>query len=124
MDKRKTSYGRFGIMTKPSRISIVLATWCPHCVPLSLEMTKKMSEDLGVPYRVLDIDDTEKEKIADDLVKNYGDNSDDYLIPQVFLEYPEGGVQHIFTGFSENTEVTRHHWEDMFSSGFYKDLKT
>ena len=108
---------------KPEQISIVLATWCPHCVPLSLEMTKKMSQDLGVPLRVLDIDDEEKEKIADDLVEKYGDQAEDYLIPQVFLEYQGGNVQHIFTGFSENTAVTRKHWEDFFSSSFYSELK-
>src|SRR5271166_3560794 len=103
---------------KPSQISIVLATWCPHCVPLSLEMTKTMSKDLGVPYQVLDIDDEQKEKTADGLVRKYGDDSEDYLIPQVFLEYPDGKVRHIFTGFSENTEVTRRHWVDFFSSSF------
>lgn len=111
-------------MPKPNQISIVLAQWCPHCVPLSLEMTKRMSQDLGVPYRVLDIDDPKNGKIGDDLVKNYGDDSVDYLIPQVFLEFQDGKVQHIFTGFSENTEVTRGHWEDMFSSGFYRQLKS
>jgi glutaredoxin len=111
-------------MPKPSQISIVLAQWCPHCVPLSLEMTKKMSEDLGIPYRVLDIDDEENSKIGDDLVERYGDSSDDYLIPQVFLEYPNGKIQHIFTGFSENTAVTKKHWEDLFSSGFYKQLSS
>jgi glutaredoxin len=110
-------------MPKPAQISIVLATWCPHCVPLSLGMTKRMSEDLKVPYRVLDIDDEEKGRIGDDLVKRYGDNSEDYLIPQVFLEFPDGKVQHIFTGFSENTEVTKRHWEDLFSSSFYKGLR-
>ncbi len=111
-------------MSKPSQISIVLATWCPHCVPLSLEMTKRMSVDLNVPYRVLDIDDDEQVKIGDDLVRRYGDDSEDYLIPQVFLQFPDGKVQHIFTGFSENPEVTRRHWEDMFSSDFYKGLKS
>jgi glutaredoxin len=111
-------------MPKPRQISIVLAQWCPHCVPLSLEMTKKMSSDLGVPYRVLDVDDQENSKIGDDLVRRYGDNSDDYLIPQVFLEYPDGRTQHIFTGFSENTAVTKKHWEDLFSSDFYTQLKS
>jgi glutaredoxin len=108
---------------KPSQISVVLATWCPHCVPLSSEMAKKMSEDLGVPFRILDIDDEEKVKIADTLVREYGDDTEDYLIPQVFLEYPDGKVQHIFTGFSENTEATRRHWGDLFSSSFYASLK-
>ena len=87
-------------------------------------MTKKMSEDLGVPYRVLDIDDDVNGKIADDIVMKHGDDAEDYLVPQVFLEYPDGKVQHVFTGFSENTEVTRKHWEDFFSSALYKDLKS
>lgn len=83
-----------------------------------------MSKDLGVPYRVLDIDDPENCKIGDELVKNYGDDAVDYLIPQVFLQFQDGKVKHIFTGFSENPEVTRRHWEDMFASSFYQQLKT
>lgn len=83
-----------------------------------------MSEDLGVPYRVLDIDDQESSKVGDELVKKFGDDAVDYLIPQVFFQYQDGRVQHIFTGFSENTEVTRRHWEDMFTSNFYGQLKT
>jgi glutaredoxin len=108
---------------KPTRISTVLATWCPHCVPPSSEATKKLAADLGIPYRILDIDDAESVKIADSLVKQYGDNSEDYLIPQAFLEFPDGRVQHIFTGFSENTEVTKKHWDDLFASRFYASLK-
>jgi len=109
---------------KPAMISIVLATWCPHCVPLSLEMTERMSKDLHVPYRVLDIDDKEKGVLADEMVRKYGDDSVDYLVPQVFLEFPGGKVQHIFTGFSENTEITRRHWEDLFSSSYYNGLRS
>ena len=109
---------------KPSQISIVLATWCPHCVPLSLEMTQRMSKDLQVSLRVLDIDDEKNGKIADEMVKKYGDDATDYLVPQVFLEFPGGKVQHIFTGFSETTDVTRRHWEDLFSSNFYEGLRT
>ena len=108
---------------KPSQISIVLATWCPHCVPLSLDMVKRMSGELGTPYRVLDIDNTNEAKIADDLVKEYGDDVEDYLVPQVFLEYPNENIQHLFTGFSENTGVTRKRWNDLFSSKFYEGLK-
>jgi hypothetical protein len=109
---------------KPARISTVLANWCPHCVPPSLEATKRMAADLGVDFRILDIDDPESVKIADGLVKEYGDDSADYLIPQTFLEFPDGRVQHIFTGFSENPEVTKKHWEDLFSSNFYASLKS
>jgi len=82
-----------------------------------------MSKDLGVPFRLLDIDKPDDLKIGDGLVKKYGDDCDDYLIPQVFLEYPDSRVQHIFTGFSENPSVTKKHWEDLFSSKFYKNLK-
>jgi hypothetical protein len=82
-----------------------------------------MSGDLGVPYRVLDIDNPKEEKIGDDLVKEYGDDAGDYLIPQVFLEFPNENVQHIFTGFSEGVEVTRKHWNDLFSSQFYSGLR-
>ena len=107
---------------KPGQISIVLATWCPHCVPLSVDMVKRMSADLEVPYRVLDIDNPDDMKVADDLVKEHGDDAPDYLVPQVFLEYPNENVQHIFTGFSESTEVTRRHWQDVFTSKFYAGL--
>ncbi|MDG7000999.1 MAG: glutaredoxin [Nitrososphaerota archaeon] len=109
---------------RPSRISTVLATWCPHCVPPSSEATKRLSEKLGVPYRILDIDNPEQSKIADELVRKYGDNVEDYLVPQVFLEFPDGRVQHIFTGFSENPEITKRHWEDFFQSDYCKRLKS
>ena len=112
-----------GNINKPERISIVLATWCPHCVPLSLENTKKMSEELMVPYRVLDIDNIDQLKIADELVKRFGDDVMDYLVPQVFFENMDGSVQHVFTGFSESTDVTRRHWEDFFNSETYAKMK-
>ena len=116
------NFSRFGV--KPSQISLVYATWCPHCDPLSVEQSTKMSKDLGVPLRLLDIDGPDAVKIADALVKKYGDDSEDYLIPQVFLEFPNGKVQHVFTGFSENTELTKKHWSDFFSSNYYKSLKS
>jgi len=102
------------------RISIVLADWCPHCVPLSLDNAKRMAKDLNTELRVLDIDDPEQEKTADELVKDYGDYTADYLIPQVFVE-EDGKVQHVFTGFSEGVEVTRARWEDLFASRYYKE---
>ena len=102
------------------RISIVLADWCPHCVPLSLENAKRMAKDLKTELRVLDIDDPEQEKIADELVEQYGDYTEDYLIPQVFLE-EDGRVKHIFTGFSEGVDVTRARWEDLFASRYYRE---
>ena len=78
-----------------------------------------MAKELGVELRVLDIDDPEQVKVADDLVTRYGDWADDYLIPQVFFE-EDGKVQHVFTGFSEGVEVTRARWNDFFASEFYR----
>jgi thiol-disulfide isomerase/thioredoxin len=57
---------------KPKQISLVYATWCPHCQPQSVDATKKMSEDLKVPLRLLDIDQQDAVRVADDLVKKYG----------------------------------------------------
>lgn len=68
------------------RITIVLAEWCPHCVPLSLEKSKEMTKALEVPLRVLDIDDSEQEKLADELVLEHGDFTEDYLIPQTMRD--------------------------------------
>lgn len=106
-----------------NRISIVLASWCPHCVPLSLEMSKKMAGELKVPLRVLDIDHNIDGRTADDLVREHGDYCDDYIVPQVFLEFYDGTVSHIFTGFSEATEVTKKRWDDLFQSEMYSLLR-
>jgi thiol-disulfide isomerase/thioredoxin len=99
---------------------IVLAEWCPHCVPLSLERIQTIAKNVGVPLRVLDIDDPEQEATADALVKQYGDYAEDYLIPQVFLEDDKGIVEHLFTGFSEGVQVTKAKWDDFEASTFYK----
>lgn len=105
------------------RITVVLAQWCPHCVPLSLVKAQAISEELRVPLRVLDIDYLEQEATADELVREYGDYVEDYLIPQVFIEDDDGSVKHIFTGFSEAVSVTEARWEDFMRSGFYLDLR-
>lgn len=104
------------------QLTIVLANWCPHCVPLSLDFAKQASRELNLPLRVLDIDEPEQEKAADELVRKYGDYSEDYLIPQVFLE-DESGAEHIFTGFSEALNITEARWHDLMESAFYKRLQ-
>jgi glutaredoxin len=106
------------------RITVVLAEWCPHCVPLSLEILKKISQELQVPLRVLDIDDPKQESEADKLVKEHGDDCEDYLIPQVFLEDEKGAVKHIFTGFSEAVSITEARWGDLMASKFYEELRS
>ncbi len=107
------------------RITIVLADWCPHCVPLSLEIVQQITRELNTELRVLDIDDPEQERIADQLVKEHGDYAEDYLIPQVFIEGTDGSIRHIFTGFSEGVHVTKARWDDFLTSEYFrKDLPT
>src|SRR5271157_6062367 len=86
---------------RPQRLTIVLAPWCPHCVPLSVRNGERLAQRLGIPLRILDIDRRAQEVIADRMVRRYGDWSPDYLIPQVFLEWPDGRTEHVLTGFSE-----------------------
>jgi hypothetical protein len=69
-----------------------------------------------VPFRRLDIDRAAQERVADRLVRDHGDASPDYLIPQVFLEYDDGSVRHLFTGFSEEVARTARAWKDLFAS--------
>ena len=109
-------------MTLIKRLSVVLADYCPHCVPLSLRYACKMAEDLGVPLLVLDIEIPEQLEAADRLVEEHGDWSEDYLIPQVFVEYKDGRVDHLLTGFSEAVSVTEASWKALFSSSHYQSL--
>ncbi len=109
-------------MPRVKRVTIVLANWCPHCVPLSLNYAQKMADELGVPLRVLDIDVAREEKTADRLVAKYGDYVEDYIIPQVFLEYEGGRIEHVFTGFSESVSTTESRRISLLKSRFYHCL--
>ena len=109
-------------MTKVKRVTAVLANWCPHCVPLSREYAQKMADELGIPLRVLDIDVAGQERTADRLVEEYGDYVEDYIIPQIFLEFEGGRIEHIFTGFSESVQVTEAQWISFLKSKFYQNL--
>src|SRR5271169_3288879 len=96
---------------RPVRLDLVTAQWCPHCTPLSVEQAKILGRDLDVPVRLLDIDRPEQERIADELVRVHGDWTDDYLIPQAFLEWSDGRVQHLLTGTPGSVEGTRRSWD-------------
>lgn len=102
-------------------ITIVLAQWCPHCVPLSLEKAQGMAKELGVGLHVLDIDDPDQVKVADMLVREHGDFAEDYLVPQVFIERDDGSIDHVFTGFSEGIHITNARWENFFASKYYRE---
>ena len=81
-----------------------------------------MAKDLGVPLLTLDIEMPEQLEGADRLVKEHGDWSEDYLIPQVFVEYTDGRVEHLLTGFSEAVSATEASWKALFSSSHYQSL--
>jgi thiol-disulfide isomerase/thioredoxin len=95
------------IMRKLKAMHVVYADWCPHCVPTTVEPVKKKAEQIGARCILYNIDHPEASEKADELVRKYGDWSEDYLIPQVFLEYEDGEVKHVFTGYSEDIELTR-----------------
>ena len=65
-----------------------------------------------------------QEKEADRLVRAYGDAAPDYLIPQVFLEWSDGSVEHLLTGFSEQVPRTERAWQDLFASDWFRSLRT
>jgi hypothetical protein len=103
-------------MVKLRAIHVVYATWCPHCVPATVEPLTKRAEELGVPCVLHDID-TDDVKAADDLVKMHGDWTPDYLIPQVFLEYTDGEIEHVLTGNPRGVALTRRAVEELLASG-------
>jgi len=105
---------------RPERLTIVLAQWCPHCVPLSVRHGRRLARRLGVPLRLLDIDRPSQEKAADRLVREHGDASPDYLIPQVFVEWSDGRIDHLLTGFSEQVSRTARAWQDLFASDWLR----
>jgi hypothetical protein len=107
---------------QPARLTIVLADWCPHCVPLSEEKVHELGGRLGIPVHRLDIDDPAQEREADALVKAHGDWSPDYLIPQVFLQWTDGRIDHVLTGFPEGLSRTRRAWEELFQSHWLRQL--
>lgn len=110
-------------MVRVSSIKVVYAKWCPHCNPLTLDAMKKASEELGARLELYDIDDPQQVKVADALVKQYGDWSDDYVIPQVFFEYEDGKIEHVLTGQRAGVWATKQKIEELFASEKYSKLK-
>ena len=107
---------------RPQRLTVVLAPWCPHCVPLSVRNGRRLARRLGVPLRILDIDRRTQVTVADRLVREHGDPAPDYLIPQVFLEWSDGRVDHLLTGFSEQVPRTARAWRDLFASDWLRSV--
>jgi hypothetical protein len=99
-------------MQRLKAIHVVYAEWCPHCVPTTVEPLKQRGKELGVPCLLHDID-TDDVDVADDLVRNYGDWTPDYLVPQVFLEYDGGKMEHVLTGNPLGVALTKKAVEDL-----------
>lgn len=109
-------------LSKAKAIHVVYADWCPHCVPTTVEPMKKAAQDLGATYVGHDID-TQDVVRADELVRKYGDWSEDYIIPQVFIEFQDESFKHVLTGYSEGVAFTRRAVERFLASDLYKSLK-
>ncbi len=107
---------------KLKAIHVVYANWCPHCVPTTVEPMKKAAGELGVPIYLYDIN-TDAVTKADELVKKYGDWSEDYIIPQVFFEFENGEIKHVLTGYSEGVGYTRRAVENLLKSDFFSSIK-
>jgi len=105
-------------MTTLKSLHVVYADWCPHCVPTTVEPVRQKAEQIGVSCFLYHVDDPSASRKADELVKRYGDWCEDYLIPQIFLEYENGEVKHVFTGYSEDIELTRNGLNNLLSHLF------
>lgn len=101
--------------TRPQRLILVYAMWCPHCAPLSLDRVRSLGETLGVPVRLLDIDVRAEETVADRLVQVHGDWDPDYLIPQLFLEWTDGSISHVLTGIPGSVAATGRLWDRLLA---------
>jgi len=106
-------------LTDIKAIHVVHAKWCPHCHPTTVEPMEKVAKGLGVPFFSYDIDLPDQEAKADELVKKYGDWSEDYLIPQIFVETKDGKIKHVFTGYSESVDSTKRHLNNLINSPLF-----
>jgi hypothetical protein len=100
----------------PVRLSLVYATGCPHCVPLSTDRAPTLARRFGVPLRLLDVDDPRAVGDADRLVEDHGLWDPDYVVPQLFLEWSDGSVAPILIALRGSpTAVTREMWEKLLA---------
>jgi thiol-disulfide isomerase/thioredoxin len=107
-------------VTDVKAIHVVHAMWCPHCHPTTVEPMEKIAAELAIAFFSYDIDMPDQEKKADELVRKFGDWSEDYLIPQVFLEMKDGKMRHILTGYSESVELTKRAVSNLSKSPYFR----
>lgn len=99
-------------------VYVVYANWCPHCVPTTVEPMKRAAKELGVPCVLYDID-TDNVAKADELVKRYGDWTEDYVIPQVFAETEGGEMRHLLSGDRRGLGYTKSAVEALLKSEIF-----
>ena len=58
-------------MSKVSKVKVVYANWCPHCVPTTVEPMKEVAREIGAELELLDIDVAGER--ADEVVREHGD---------------------------------------------------
>jgi len=100
-------------------VHVVHATWCPRCHPTTVEPLKKASEENGIPFFSYDIDVPEQESKADELVCDFGDWSEDYLVPQVFVEMSDGKIRHVLTGRPGGVASTKKAVDNLLSGPLF-----
>lgn len=76
---------------------------------------KERAEELGVQLLLHDIDAADA-AVADELVKEHGDWTPDYLVPQVFVEYEDGKIEHVLTGSPQGVSLTKKAVEALLES--------
>lgn len=116
--------GRRLLMTNIKAIHVVHATWCPHCHPTTVEPVERLARELGVHFFSYDVDISEQAAKADELVRKFGDWSEDYLVPQVFVETMEGKIQHVLTGYSESVDSTKRAVNNLLNSPLFASVNS
>ena len=106
--------------TEVKTVYVVHATWCPHCHPTTVEPLQEAAAKLGAKFVGYDIDKPDDEKKADELVRKYGDWSEDYLVPQVFVETKDGAIRHVLTGYSESVGLTKRAVDNLLNSPYFR----
>jgi heterodisulfide reductase subunit B len=116
---RQEQSSRNLVLAEIAAVHVVHALWCPHCHTTTVEPVEKVTKELGLSYFSWNIDNPEQEKKADELVRRFGDWSEDYLIPQVFVEMKDGEMHHVLTGYSESIELTKRAVNNLLSSPLF-----
>jgi hypothetical protein len=104
-----------------SKIHLVYAQWCGHCVPTAVEALRSVAGQGSFELHLHDVDDPAGVSVADALVRSAGDWCPDYLVPQVFLDVPNRPLTHLLTGYPEAVSFTRTSFENLRASGVWSN---